>query len=127
MRITRKTLARFAFLSSNSSYNADRKDEYRRLGRKILQEVADRLGLVKAEYDIRWNPGGPGVSGDHILHTDRLYLALHDNANMGSFYYRSCRWRSDYSGGLNHNVTWEWLKYAGVDGLVDRIRKDGLA
>lgn len=91
MKITTNQLTRFVLLSSGSSYNEGLKEKYRKLGRRILNAIVKEMGLQEGEYEIRWNPGGIAVSGDHTLHTDWFYLALHDNVNMGWFYYRTCR------------------------------------
>jgi hypothetical protein len=120
-------LGRVAYLASRSGYNEDNKGEYRALGRHILKAIADALGLVRGQYDIRWNPGGIAVSGDHTLHTDKLYLALHDNCGFGFFYYRSCKGRKDYAGGPNQNVRWADLRAMGIDGLAAKIKQKGLA
>ena len=121
-KISTTDLKRVAFLSSNAAGNVKLKDEYQKLGRKILKSIAECLGLKKDEYDIRWNPGGIAVSGDHILHTDKLYLAFHDNLGMGWFYFRTCNGRKDYSGGRNHNYTWTTLMTLGLDRLVKLLR-----
>ena len=56
--ITQKQINRFVTLTREAVYNEEKKAEYRRLGRKILTEIANLMGLQKGEYDIRWNPGG---------------------------------------------------------------------
>jgi len=117
-------LVRFVNLSSGSSYNEERKEEYRKLGRKILKSLAEILNLKKGEYDIRWNPGGIAVSGDHTLHTDWFYLALHDNLGSGWFYYRTCKSRKDYCGGPN--IIYPWTKFTahGLEQLAVEILCD---
>lgn len=119
--ITKTEISRFAFLSSNASYDFERKKEYQRLGRKILGYIAHQMGLKDGEFEIRWNPGGIAVSGDHTLHTDKVYLALHDNLGSGWFYYRSCNGRRDYSGGRNQIVRWESIKN-GLEPLISALR-----
>jgi hypothetical protein len=79
--------------------------------------------LQKSEYDVWWNPGGIACSGDHTLHTDKVYLALHDNINFGWFYFRTCKGRKDYSGGTNQIVHWSELKRDGLDCLVGKLKK----
>ena len=121
--INKTILARFAALSSTAGYNDAAKNEYKKLGRKILKATADALGLAKGEYDIRWNPGGIAVSGDNTLHTDTLYLGLHDNCGMGGFYYRTCKGRRDYCGGPNQWVKWAEFVETGIEGLAARLRR----
>ena len=81
------------------------------------------MGLQKGEHEIRWNPGGIAVSGDHTLHTNWFYLALHDNCGFGKFYFRTCKGMKDYTGGPNQNVPWVKLTAHGLPFLVDLICK----
>lgn len=122
--ITKSQLKRFVTLTKDACYDYVNKQEYRRLGRKILKELAETVGLKKEEYDIRFNPGGDACSGDHTLHTDWFYLALHDNLSSGWFYYRTCKGRKDYSGGNNRIVYWQQLENHGLQGLADAINRD---
>ena len=119
-KITQTEINRFIKLTSGASYNEEAKEEYKKLGRKILNVIAERMGLIKGEFDIRWNPGGIACSGDHTLHTDKVYLALHDNLGFGWFYYRSCKGRKDYTGGSNQNCNWKMLEF-GLDTLVKKL------
>ena len=105
MKITRNQLQRFAQLAHICGYNSELKAEYQRLGKKILKKIVDCLGLKRGEYRLSWNPGGIAVSGDHTLHTDKFYLALSDNCNMGSFYYRTCSSMRDYCGNQNIHIS----------------------
>jgi len=123
MKVTQNDLIRFAFLSSNSEYNEERKLEYRNLGRKLLKKIVELMGLQKGEYDISWNPGGIACSGDHMLHTDKVYLALHDNLGSGWFYWRSCVGRRDFSGGTNQIYNWNTLTIYGLELLADTLKK----
>ena len=121
MEITRKDLVTFANLCGNCGYNIKNKDKYRRAGRRILKAIVEQVGLRKGEFEIRWNAGGVAVDGDHILHTDRFYLALSDNCGLGSFYWRTCRGRKDYTGGPNQNYRWTDFVTDGLQPLVDRL------
>ena len=124
MKITQKQIERFIALTSGSSYNSELKEEYKKLGRKILKSLAEIMGLQKGEFDIHWNPGGIAISGDHILHTDWFYLALDDNINCGWFYYRTCTSRKDYTGGHNRITHWHFLKNYGLEELAKAINRD---
>jgi hypothetical protein len=117
--ITPKELTRFVALTRGACYNDLAKQEYKRLGRKILKYVAAKMNLVDGTYDICFNPGGIACSGDHTLHTDKVYLALHDNIGLGWFYWRICNGRKDYSGGTNQIVSWTSLQKNGIDWLVN--------
>jgi hypothetical protein len=131
--IKQSELERFVYLSSNCSYDNSgegecglglKKDEYRKLGRRILKSLADILGLQKGEYDIRWNPGGIACSGDHTLHTDWFYLGLSDNLGVGWFFYRTCKGRKDYTGGCNCIVQWQHFLTYGLEYLANAIKRD---
>ena len=124
MKITQANLTRFVELTREACDDYINKEEYRKLGRKILKAIAEKMELKKGEYDIRFNPGGQACSGDHTLHTDYFYLALHDNIGLGWFYYRTCKSRKDYSGGTNRHVTWKQFTDNGLDGLVEAIKRD---
>jgi hypothetical protein len=81
-------------------------------GRKVFRRLASHMGLLPREYDVRSNKGGIAVSGEIILHTDRVYLHL--SQGMGpelSLMMRSCDGRKDYIGGKNH--------FAPIDVLAD--------
>lgn len=122
MTITQHEIDFFIYLTSNAAYDRDLKDRYRKLGRKILRFIVQELGLQKGEYEIRWNPGGIACSGNHTLHTDKFYLALHDNLGFGSFYWRICQGRRDYTGGHNRNIQWTELKQKGFVPLLKQLR-----
>lgn len=123
MKIKQTDLIRFVNLSSGSSYNEERKEEYRKLGKRILTAIVSMVGLKKGEFTISWNPGGIACSGDHTLHTDRFYLALHDNCGTGWFYWRTCNGRKDYSGGPNQIYHWTTLTAYGLDVLAATLKK----
>ena len=104
--ITTTARQNFVTMTRLACYNEEIKAEYKKLGRRILKEIVKELGLQKGEYEIRWNPGGIACSGDHTLHTDKIYVALHDNIGSGWFYWRTCKGRKDYTGGTNQIVYW---------------------
>lgn len=120
--ITQSQLVRFVNLTRAACYNEELKEEYRKLGKKILKALADLIGLQKGEFDIRWNPGGIACSGDHTLHTDRIYVALHDNIGSGWFYWRTCKGRKDYTGGQNQIVGWTKLTAHGLEPLTNVLK-----
>lgn len=123
MKVTQDNLVEFVNHTTKCSYDPERKEKYRRLGRKILKELAEMLNLKKGEYEIRWNPGGIAVSGDHVLHTERFYLALHDNLGTGWFYWRTCKGLKDFSGGPNQIVSWPFLTAYGLKELAATLHK----
>lgn len=120
--IKQSDLVRFVNLTRSARYNEELKEEFRKLGKRILTELADRMGLKKGEFEIRWNAGGIACSGDHTLHTDKVYVALHDNIDTGWFYWRTCNGRKDYSGGRNRIVYWTKFTGYGLEPLADILK-----
>lgn len=123
MNITRSELNEFVYLTKAAQCDYIRKERYRKLGRKILSALAKHMKLQRGEYDIRWNPGGVACSGDHTLHANWFYLALHDNCGLGQFYFRTCKGRKDYCGGANQIVYWNQLIEGGIRDLAWRIER----
>lgn len=124
--ITKNELIEFANHCGKCGYDAERKEKYRKLGRKILREIVKLLGLQKGEYEIRWNPGGIAVDGDHILHTEKFYLSLDDNLGSGWFFWRKCHGMKDYGTGMdcpNQIYNWTTLTAYGLEPLVETLRK----
>ncbi len=124
MKVTKAELGRFVDLTTSASYDERLKNIYHKLGRKLLKRIVEIMGLQKGDYDIRWNPGGIAVSGDHTLHTDWFYLALHDNIGSGWFYYRTVNGRKDFHGGPNIIVSWQTLLEHDLEGLAASIVRD---
>ena len=113
---------RFVELTTLACYNDYNKQEYRKLGRRILKWIVDQLGLQTGEFDIHWNPGGVACSGDHRLNTDKFHLCCDDNLGRGWFYWRTTKGRKDYTGGQNQIVRWELLLKQGLTPLVEQLR-----
>lgn len=91
-------------LSKSVAGDAERKRQFHRFAKRQLQVLAGFLGFIPGEYDIRSNPGGPAVSGEIILHADRLYVQV-SHSCMGfdrSVLFRTCNGRKDYRGGPNN-------------------------
>lgn len=79
------------------------KDYFHLEGKKFLHNLAKAIGAPAGTFDIRSNKGGMAVSGEVILHTDTLYVQLYESAIRPGVevLFRSCRGRSDYTGGQN--------------------------
>lgn len=125
MKVTTNQLKRFVQLTQEAVYDSTGlvKEEYRKLGRKILGYIAEQMGLQKGEFEIRWNPGGVACSGDHTLHTDKVYVALHDNIGSGWFFWRTCGGRKDYTGGPNQIVRWDrFVAPGGLEKLISVLK-----
>jgi hypothetical protein len=71
-------------------------------GKHALKELAKAIGL--SDYDLRFNAGGPAVSGEVTLHGERIYVQIADSC-MGkrvAVLFRKCKGRKDYCGETNH-------------------------
>lgn len=93
--------------------NGSRKRRFQRRGLAFLREVARYLPPSHGPVDVRWNPGGPAVSGDLILHSDRVYLCIDPTMLYGRNQVGYCRpvtSRKDYTGGPNHPLRLETIQ-----------------
>lgn len=80
---------------------------FHNVGKELLRDMADLMGLKEGTYDVRSNVAGPAVSGEVVLHGDRVYVSLGQGVAMHDvFMYRSCKDRRDYVGGPNHWMKW---------------------
>lgn len=82
-------------------YNDEYKQIKAREYKAQLRKVAKALGLVRGQYDLRFNPGGIAVWGEVTLHTDKLYIQASYGCDIGVLV-RTCKGRRDYTGGMNH-------------------------
>jgi hypothetical protein len=91
-------------MSVNLSYNDTAKREFKLAAMQALRKLAGQLLLGKADREIRYNAGGIAVSGEAVLHADKLYVQVSQSA-LGPGHevlYRTCTSRTDYTGGDNH-------------------------
>ena len=93
-------------ISTDLSYNEEGKAQFHRLGKKVLKEVAAKMGLTPGSFDIRSNMGGIAVSGEVTLHGEHIYIQLSQGSFYKMFMYRHCNGRQDYSGGRNR-----WMNF----------------
>jgi len=95
--------------------------------RSQLRRLAAALGLEPGSFHLRSNYGGLAVSGEAILHTDRLYVQVcqpatgHDSGIL----FRTCKERNDHVGGPNNFASPDLLNHP--DELSRRIREACLA
>jgi hypothetical protein len=76
---------------------ADNKDEWSRLGRAVLKDLAARLGFTshgpdpdKNDHHIEFNPGGVLVSGDLSLSSHWVFLSMAQyDRRRPTFYFRT--------------------------------------
>ena len=101
------------------AYDDVKKRKFHRLGKAVMKMIVKELGLSESEYTIRSNTGGVAVSGEVILHTDRVYVQFSQSAFLlDSFMYRACDGRDDFCGAGNH-----WYKYSKLEDLKDFVNK----
>lgn len=108
----------FMMLSKESaSYNAPFKEQFKRVGKKAMKELADLLELK--EVDIHFNPGGIAVSGDLTLmgmwsRDEGIYISMNKdfpNKPWGDVLFRTIKHMKDYSGGSNNYFKFELLQF----------------
>ena len=124
--ITKKDIINFSNLCGCCGYHPERKEQHRKLGRKILRELVKLIGLEKEEYEIRYNEGGIAVDGDHVLHTHKFYLALSDNLGAGWFFWRKCHGIKDFGTGTdtpNQKVKWSDFCNNGLEFLANKLKE----
>lgn len=118
--LTANELAKLCYLAKNASgacVAGAPKGEFRRLGRRVLQRLADDLKLPKGSYEICFNPGGVAVTGESILHHERIYVHLGWDMSGNGFFYRRVKDRNDYIGYANR----QW-KYSDLARWADFVR-----
>jgi len=113
-------------INGYSVENAQRKDQFHRLGTVLLRSLADALGLSPDQYALRSNRGGMAVSGEVTLHADDIYIQLAEFAGTAGvkMLFRSCNHREDYCGHQNHysSLTVLSLPEHGAN-VIARIRR----
>lgn len=114
--MNKRVMATFTRLwNGNLSYcETEVKQKAHKTAKQVLEYLAEILGLVKGTYEIRSNMAGPAVSGEVTLHTDppencsRGYYLQIGQSCMGpglTILFRTCRDRSDYTGGRNNHFS----------------------
>jgi hypothetical protein len=121
--LTNREITKLVALDGRCDYHDTNKQEYKRLGLKLLRALASELGLEPKTFEVRFNPGGVAVSGDAILHSDCLYVTINmDRMGLGILV-RTCKGRRDYTGGPNRWFSLERLKTSGLSGLAAFARQ----
>ena len=105
------------------SHNPENKKEFRSLSLTFMREVAKAAGLASNECAFRFNAGGPAVSGDAILHHERVYVMLNADGICKWVLVRTCKGRQDYVGGLNQSIQFDELAAMGVDGVARFVKQ----
>ena len=81
-------------------FNYEGKELFRKEAMSLLRRIVKDLNLQKGTYTIHFNPAGPAVSGDAILHHDNFHIWFSDFG--GTF--RECKSQKDYIGGRNQKI-----------------------
>jgi len=86
------------------AYDGAQKKLFHAKGRAALSALARELRLPSDSYTIRICEGGVAVSGEIILHDERIYIQISQPATGADsgVLIRSCNGRRDYEGGRNH-------------------------
>lgn len=111
-----------SMLANGVSYDAEKKRAFRALSQQFMREVAQAAGLKKSDYDVRFNAGGIAVSGDAILHHERVYVMLNADGCKWILV-RSCNGRRDYHGGGNKSIDFSELPCLGIDGVAKFVKE----
>lgn len=90
-------------------YKPEKKEVFLRECKRVLGQIAKKLGLKKGEFDLRVNQAGIACSGEVTLHSDTIYIQFSQSIPANGFMYRSCKGRKDFSGGRNCWMRWEEL------------------
>jgi hypothetical protein len=105
------------------AYHKWPKRDFHLAARRQLRRLAEALGLPPGTYAIRNNAGGMAVSGEIILHAERIYVHVsqpatgHDTGVM----FRTCAGRKDTYGGPNNFASLDLLNTPAE--LASRIRE----
>jgi len=83
------------------SLTTDVKRQFHSVASAVCRDIAEALGLDKDCYEIRSNLGGPVVSGEITLHSDKIYIQFCMDYS-GGILYRTVKGRKDYCGGRNN-------------------------
>ena len=87
-----------------TQYDDCQKAAFHRTASGRLKLLAAQLGWHQADFDLRSNKAGIAVSGEIILHHERVYICVSQSC-MGAqsgILIRTCKGRRDYTGGRNH-------------------------
>lgn len=99
-------------LNAYSDSGAAAKDAFHRAGKAFLRKVAQELGLQPSDYRLSNNVAGIAVSGEVTLHSDDLYVQLHESCvgpSGVSVLFRGCDSRKDCCGHQNNFASMQRL------------------
>ena len=89
---------------ANCSYDDGNKAKFHSEARARLRALARELRFPPGSFDLRSCKGGVAVSGEAILHHERVHIQVCQPATRcdSGILVRTCRDRRDFYGGRNH-------------------------
>lgn len=88
--------------TATAANEASAKLKFRAHALASLGRLAKALKWEAGSFDLKFNPGGPAVSGEAVLHSEHWYVCVNGNdVNGCHVLYRTCRGRKDSTGGMN--------------------------
>jgi hypothetical protein len=112
-----RLFSRARSLRSKCEYNEVNKRRFLDAAFAVCIWLAKRL---EGGADVRLCEGGVAVSGEAILHGERVYVQIGDSTC--GILVRSCAGRKDYCGGQNHWAQWG-QGLSGLEKLVDQLER----
>jgi hypothetical protein len=108
-----------------ASNNSDAKRLFHVNGKKLLKMYAKEiLKLTPDQFEVRSCLGGPAVLGEVILHTDNIYVQIHQSLSRNDnqrVMFRKCDGRKDYCGKTNNYTTLRSLEKNNLMEVLDHL------
>lgn len=105
--MTQKEIKRLISIAQTfPGYDSAAKDEFHKLGKRYLNEIARIMELTPADFEIRSNKAGNACLGEVTLHSTSLYVQLGGSLASSQFFYRCVKGMKDFYGGAN-----TWMAY----------------
>jgi hypothetical protein len=84
-------------------YTGSKKKQFKTVATSFLKSLACDLELEDGSYDVRFNAGGPAVSGEATLHGSNIYVQIFQSGyfRTSNVLYRTCEGQRDFTGGYN--------------------------
>ena len=101
------------------------KSKFKRLSVAYLKDLAARLGFKRGDFEVKFNPGGPGVSGEAYLYSVGAFVMLSGGPGpeLGVLYRRCDRVFATGAKAKQGTATWshtrsgnQWMP---LDALID--------
>lgn len=113
-----KSLTTLLGMVNFDTYDAQAKQKFHNQARKVLREIAKKIGVEKSEFNVSSNKAGPASVGEVTFHSDKLYIQI-GGLNPENVLYRSCNGRKDSTGGTNQ---WTDMSELFSDHFIGRAR-----